>query len=212
MLYLIWIFKVQHLLRILIGSIFIQSNACFLKTCLILLSSNMVFVENFELDFPGLLRENFQDCSRSNITVYKSFALFSTVSCISLFHFRLLHRFWSLYTLYQGSTDSFQTQKVRQLTGPWTFRLTKTFTQTVTDTDGQWSCNHFGSQFETLKCPSIVFLKPLLFSSFIQFTKFCSKKFPFWVLWMTATRLNGITSTGFTGHPNTFRQPKSRKS
>ena len=68
MLYLIWIFKVQHLLRILIGSIFIQSNACFLKTCLILLSSNMVFVENFELDFPGLLRENFQDCSRSKIS------------------------------------------------------------------------------------------------------------------------------------------------
>ena len=123
----------------------------------------------------------------------------STISCISLFHFRLLHRFWSLYTLYQGSLDNFQTQKVRQLTIRGRF-------------DGQWSCNHSGSQFETLKCPSIVFLKPLLFSSFIQFTKFCSKKFPFWVLWMTATRLNGTTSTGFTGQPNTFRQPKSRKS
>ena len=70
MLYLIWISKVQHLLRSLIGSIFIQSNACFLKTCLILLSSNMVFVENFELDFPGLLRVNFQDCSRSKISPF----------------------------------------------------------------------------------------------------------------------------------------------
>ena len=70
MLYLIQISIVQHLLRSLIGSIFIQSNACFLKTCLILLSSNMVFVENFELDFPGLLRENFQDCSRSKISPF----------------------------------------------------------------------------------------------------------------------------------------------
>ena len=85
MLYLIWNSNEQLSSSHLIGWNFLQSNGTILKTCLIPLSSNMVFYENFVLDFLELLRENFR-------------------WYISLFHFQFLNRLWSLYTLHQGST------------------------------------------------------------------------------------------------------------
>ena len=73
MLYLIWISKTPQSLTNLIGWNFLQSNGVILKTCLIPLSSLILFVESFFRDFLELLHENFRDYWQLKLLTWNSF-------------------------------------------------------------------------------------------------------------------------------------------
>ena len=179
MLYLIWNSNEPlWFWAIWLDEIYRQSNGSILKTCLIPLLINMVFYENFVLDFLELPRENFR-------------------WYISLFHFQFLNRFWSLYTLYQGlaNMDRFRSRSAfsKVPSGPSWFKDVHSWS-----IDGP--LRRVG-QFESAE--------PLLFTSFIHFMIFCSKKLPFRTSPVTKTGLRATASTRLACY--SIRQSKRRK-